>query len=162
MRFVNLKSKHKIKIIDSCVLIDYVESRNLEQYLTKLSEKYDVHVSLFVKTETKDILLSKSDNPDDAIYFESSLKKLRNKKTITIEPKKNRLEKKFKLLKQHLCNSRPRVERVDRHIISLACQFGAKLCSKDPAIARAISKIRKASRFRLWKHYAEKASVQEP
>ena len=73
MSFMKKKSGNIIKIVDSCVLIDNVRSRNLEHYLTTLSQKYSVQIPLHVKNEVKDILI---DYPDakDLNYFEKSIK----------------------------------------------------------------------------------------
>lgn len=164
MNFMKSESrvKLKIKILDSCVLVDCAKSRQLKEYLMNLSKNYRVLITTGVRTEAKNILIDESGDPEIVIYFEKTIKELRKTGAIVKHLRYDRLDKKFKTLKQALRGSRPRVELVDRTIISLACQLGGKLCSKDTGIERAISKIKKASRFRQWRPYAKKMVIQEP
>lgn len=164
MKFMKSESKVKlkIKIIDSCVLVDCARSKELKEYLMNLSKNYRVLITTGVRTEAKNILIDESDNPETVIYFEKTIKELRKTRVIERSLKYDRLDKKFKRLKQNLRGSSPRVELVDRTMISLACQLGGRLCSRDSGIEKAINKIKKASRFRQWRGYAKKMVMQKP
>lgn len=162
MKFMKSISRHKSKIIDSCVLVDCVESKTLNQFLVGLSKNYQVLIIIHVRNEVKNRLISKFNDPKKIVYFEKVLKKLRNLGVINMHPKNCRLGKPFKQLKLVLKRSRPRVQRVDRHVIALACQLGAGLCSTDPGIDKVLIKAKATNRFKPWKQYANRVVMQKP
>jgi hypothetical protein len=159
---MNSRSGHSFKILDSATLIDYVQSNNLKEFLVGLSKKHHVLIPVHVRNETKNRLMSMYSNPDKATYFEKTLKELSTSQEIDTHHKHSILEKPFKELVEHLKHGSPRVERVDRNVVALACQLGAHICSKDPGIARAINKIKTARVFRSWRRYADSIELQKP
>ena len=153
------KSKYKRKILDTCVILNHITQGNLEQFITNLSKKYNVMLTIHVRNEIKRRLINQQ--PDRIKYFEQTLKKLCEAKIILMNRRENRLKKSFKELKVYLKNVGVRLSRVDKHIIALACQLGAEICSTDGGIAKAIEKIKKAKTFKKWRVYAEKVIIQQ-
>jgi hypothetical protein len=155
------KSPLLLKIIDACMLVAHARSGDLEEFLIALSKSHHVLIIPHAKNEAKDILMSSNTNVVIIVNFETILQKMFRQKVIDMDIKYDRLEKKFKELSQKLKNGRPRVELVDRHIIALACQLRAHICSSDGGIDRALSKIQKAYVFMSWRRYSERVQIQK-
>lgn len=126
----------------------------------KLAENHHIIIISHIKNETKRTLASQGCSEQTSIYFEKTLKKLHDEGIIDMSIKYDRLEKKFKELNQALTRTRPRVERVDRHIICVASQIASHICSGDGGISIAIEKIKKSHFLRRWSEYAHGVTVQ--
>jgi len=127
------------KIIDSCRIIDWAKSGTLKaNFQDMFKNKITIYIPDVVLKETKNKLDEESRITFETVYGEGV-----TKKCIVYAPKKYRLEKRFKKLKQRLDSTKEfHLSRTDTLLIALSAQLGVPIDTSDSGIRSALAKLK--------------------